>query len=97
MSIFTIGDRLAYRKAIQQHGRIFKMKGGYAFGTAQEALDEIRRQGKQKVWAIWTVDAEMDKHTQVADNERYFVLTEDRWILDEYTVLDPRYDQVVKG
>lgn len=88
MPIFTIGDRLTYRKAIQKHERILKMKGGYAFGTAREALDEIWRQHKQKAWAIWTVDAEMDKHTQVADNEHYFVLTEDRWILDEYTALD---------
>ncbi len=81
--IYTIGHTENYRKAIGEHGQIYKSKGGYAFASVAEAEAEIERMGKVGEWSIWCMEGTMEG-TTVHESERYFILLDDRFIVREY-------------
>jgi predicted dehydrogenase len=80
--IYTIGNAANYRKAIQEHGTIMKLAGGYAFKNVQDAEEEIAAQGKEDVWAVFGLDGNWDTDVKEIHDRVSHQLISDVTIID---------------
>lgn len=90
--VFTIGHRKNYDRGLKRYGRDFKKvgrtadyPGGYAFtspATAMKRIDELHKVG---VYAIYELEADLDKDTVPSDNGWWRALIRDAVILRRVT------------
>ena len=75
--IYTIGNAINYREAIQKYGSILKLSGGYAFKNIEDAEEEILSAGKEDVWAVFGLDADWEKDVREShDRVQHYLISD---------------------
>jgi hypothetical protein len=79
--LYTIGHTKNYSKVLNPDSTVFKLAGGYAFQTIEDAQQRIQELNMDAYWSVYELDTTWDKTEPDPDGGWWNVLTEEAAIV----------------